>query len=76
MTNSDRVVVTGLGQVTSFGDNLDKFWESLINGKSGISEITKFDTSEYPSKIGAEVADFDSSDFIDKKSAKRMGLFT
>jgi 3-oxoacyl-[acyl-carrier-protein] synthase II len=76
MTNKKKVVITGLGQVTSFGTDLDKFWESLINGRSGISEITKFDTTDYPSKIGAEISDFDFSEYLDRKSAKRMGLFT
>ncbi|MFW6410398.1 MAG: beta-ketoacyl-ACP synthase II [Halanaerobiales bacterium] len=71
-----RVVITGLGQVSSLGDTLDEFWTNITAGKSGITKITKFDTEEFPSKIAAEISDFDSTEFIDKKSAKRMGKFT
>ncbi|MFW6381513.1 MAG: beta-ketoacyl-ACP synthase II [Bacillota bacterium] len=73
---NNRVVITGLGQITSLGFNLREFWTNILNGKSGISRIAKFDTEEFASKIGAEITGFDSSEYIDKKATKRMGLFT
>ncbi len=71
-----RVVITGMGQVTSLGDNIKQLWNNIVNGKCGISKITKFDVSEFASKIGAEIIDFDPGEYITKKDAKRMGLFT
>jgi 3-oxoacyl-[acyl-carrier-protein] synthase II len=71
-----RVVVTGLGAVTPLGTGVDKMWNNLKLGKSGVSLITRFDTTDYPTKIGAEVKDFNAEDFIDKKEAKRMDRFT
>ncbi len=71
-----RVVITGLGQVTSLGNNIKEFWNNIINGKSGISKITKFATKGFSSKIGAEITDFDPGNYIDEKEAKRMALFT
>lgn len=73
---SNRVVITGLGVVTSLGNKINEFWNNIINGKSGIKKITKFDSEDFSTQIAAEISDFDSSEFIDKKSAKRMGLFT
>ncbi len=71
-----RVVITGIGQVTSLGNNINTFWNNIINGKSGISRINKFDIKQYASQIGAEIIDFNPDKYIDKKEAKRMGLFT
>lgn len=71
-----RVVITGLGAVTPIGIGKEEFWNSLIQGKSGIGLITRFDTTEFDTKIGAEVKDFNPSDYIDKKEAKRMDRFT
>ncbi|NLM04398.1 MAG: beta-ketoacyl-ACP synthase II [Clostridiales bacterium] len=71
-----RVVVTGLGCVTPIGTGKDKFWENLVSGTSGLDYISKFDTSEYPTKIAAEVKDFNPEDFIDKKDIKKMDRFT
>ncbi len=73
---SNRVVVTGLGVASALGMEAEKFWNNLIDGKSGISKIEKFDPEEYPSQIGAEIKDFDASDYIDRKDAKRMAVFT
>ncbi len=67
-----RVVVTGLGVVSSIGIGKDEFWKNLIAGKSGISEITTFDTSEYPVHKGAEVKNFDPTQFIPKNRIKDM----
>lgn len=71
-----RVVVTGLGVVHSLGTNLDTFWNAVKEGKNGIKTITKFDTSDYSTKVGAQIDDFDATQCIDKKEAKRMDLFT
>ncbi|SHE76193.1 3-oxoacyl-[acyl-carrier-protein] synthase II [Tissierella praeacuta DSM 18095] len=71
-----RVVITGLGAITPIGIGKENFWNSLIEGKSGIGAITRFDTTDFDTKIGAEVKDFDSSNYIDKKEARRMDRFT
>lgn len=72
----NRVVVTGLGAVTPIGVGIDQFWDGLISGKSGIGKVTHFDASEFRSKLAAEVKDFDPSQWIDKKDARRMDRFT
>jgi 3-oxoacyl-[acyl-carrier-protein] synthase II len=71
-----RVVVTGLGVVHSLGTNLETFWNAVKEGKNGIKTITKFDTSDYSTKVGAQIDDFDATQCIDKKEAKRLDLFT
>jgi len=71
-----RVVVTGLGVVHSLGNDVQTFWNAIKEGKNGIKKVTKFDTSEFPTKVGAQIDDFDSSRYIDRKEAKRMDLFT
>ncbi len=70
-----RVVVTGLGLVTPVGTGVEKTWESLCSGKSGVAPITKFDTSDQAVKIAAEVKDFDAEQFLDKKVYKNLDLF-
>ncbi|MCR2043311.1 beta-ketoacyl-ACP synthase II [Anaerosalibacter massiliensis] len=71
-----RVVVTGLGPVTPIGVGKENYWESLVEGKSGISYITNFDIENYESKIGGEVKDFHPEDYMKKKDAKRMDKFS
>ncbi|MGB9813447.1 MAG: beta-ketoacyl-ACP synthase II [Thermovenabulum sp.] len=71
-----RVVVTGLGVVSPVGIGIDKFWNSLIRGISGVSLIDSIDTSDLPVKIGGEIKEFNAEDFIDKKEAKKMDRFT
>ena len=58
-----RIVITGLGTVTSMGDSIEEFWNNIVKGNSGISKITKFDTEDFPSKIGSEINDFNYSKF-------------
>ena len=70
-----RVVITGLGAVTPVGIGKDEFWNSLIQGKSGIGPITRFDTENFTTKIAAELKDFNPEDFLDKKEARRMDRF-
>jgi 3-oxoacyl-[acyl-carrier-protein] synthase II len=70
-----RVVVTGLGAVTPIGTGKDNFWNNLIAGKSGFNKITRFDTTNFSTKIAAEVKDFDASLYMDKKDARRIVPF-
>ena len=70
-----RVVVTGLGVVTPVGIGNDRFWNSLMEGRSGVRRITTFDPSALDTQIAAEVADFDPSDFMDRKEARRNDRF-
>ncbi len=72
---SNRVVVTGLGLVTPLGTGVEKTWDNLCAGKSGVGLITRFDTDAYAVKIAAEVKDFNASDFIEVKAAKHLELF-
>ncbi|WP_196592510.1 beta-ketoacyl-ACP synthase II [Pectinatus sottacetonis] len=73
---ANRVVITGLGAVTPIGIGKDKFWKGLLAGKSGIGKITRFDATDFKAQIAAEVKDFESDDFIDKKKARRMDRYT
>jgi len=70
-----RVVVTGMGMVTPLGTGMEKTWNSLIQGKSGVGRITKFDSTGFDTQIAAEVKDFAPENFIDKKEARRMDIF-
>ena len=67
-----RVVVTGMGIVTSLGSDLDTYWNNLKNGKSGISRVEQFDTTDYTTKIAGEVKDFEPTDYLDAKEARQM----
>jgi 3-oxoacyl-[acyl-carrier-protein] synthase II len=69
------VVITGLGLVTPLGIGVEETWTALKAGKSGIAEITRFDPSEYQTKIAGEVKGFHPEDFLPKKEAKRTSLF-
>lgn len=71
-----RVVVTGLGAVSPIGNNLEEFWQNLISGKSGAAPITYFDTTHYDTKFACEVKNFDPLNFMDRKLAQRVDLFT
>ncbi|NLV72986.1 MAG: beta-ketoacyl-ACP synthase II [Actinobacteria bacterium] len=70
-----RVVITGLGIISPVGTGKDVFLQALLAGRSGVRRIARFDTTEFPVKIGAEVRDFDALAFIDKKWAKRMDRY-
>lgn len=71
-----RVVVTGMGVMTSLGSDLNTFWSNLMEGKSGVSLVEAFDVSEYPTRIAAEIKNFNPEDYnIDKKEARRMDRF-
>ena len=70
-----RVVITGMGAVSSFGCGADRLWQSIKQGKSGISRIERVDVSDLPTQVGAEVKDFDPGQFLEKKELKRMDRF-
>jgi 3-oxoacyl-[acyl-carrier-protein] synthase II len=70
-----RVAVTGLGLVTPLGTGVEKNWEGLSHGRSGVATITRFDAKNFPTRIAGEVRDFRPEDFIEKKEIKKMDLF-
>jgi len=70
-----RVVATGAGVVSPVGSTLEKFWDSLKEGRSGTKRLTYFDTSGYPCKVAGMVDDFNSEDFLSPKEAKRTDKF-
>lgn len=72
---SNRVVITGLGAVTPLGTGVDNYWEGVVAGRSGAGYITQFDASDCPSKIAAEVKDFDPVEYMDYRTARRMTRF-
>jgi 3-oxoacyl-[acyl-carrier-protein] synthase II len=71
-----RVVVTGMGAVTPIGIGIAEYWRGLTEGKNGVGLITKFDATKFDTKFAAEVKDFNPENFMDKKSIRRMDLFT
>jgi len=70
-----RVVVTGLGIVSPLGIGVENNWDAVTRGKSGIGPITRFDTTDFPSKIAGEVKDFKPEEYIEKKEIKKMDTF-
>ena len=70
-----RVVVTGLGALTPIGNTKDEYWNGLVNGKSGAAPITYFDTEKFKTKFACEVKNFNPTDFIDRKEARKMDKF-
>lgn len=74
--NKQRVVITGIGTITSYGDGVETFWDNLLQGNSGIGQVQSFDVSEYPSKIGAECLAFNPGDYMDPKEARRNDRYT
>jgi len=70
-----RVVVTGVGLVTALGTGTEDTWKGLCEGRSGITRITRFDTTQFPTKIAAEVKDFDPLRWFEKKDVKKMDSF-
>ena len=68
-----RVVVTGMGAVTPIGLSVDEFWQSIKAQKTGFSEITKFDTTNYKCKLAAEVKEFDAKKLYGCKRSKAHG---
>ena len=73
--NQRRVVITGLGQISPVGNDVETAWQNLLAGKSGIGRITKFDASDVSCQIAGEVKDFDISQYLPAKEARRMDSF-
>lgn len=71
-----RVVVTGMGAITPVGNDVDTMWESLKNGRSGITLVTRYDPSLTKAKVVAEVKNFDPTEYIEKRDCRRMDLYT
>lgn len=74
--DSRKVVVTGLGVITSLGRDADIFFDNLLAGRSGITSVSSFDTSEFPCRVGGEVKDFDAAEFMDPKEVRRNDRYT
>ncbi|MBU6081807.1 MULTISPECIES: beta-ketoacyl-ACP synthase II [Allobacillus] len=72
----NRVVVTGLGVVSPVGNDVSTMWDHLISGHVGIGELTRVNADDFPTKIAAEVKDFDPKKYMEKKDARKMDLFT
>ena len=71
-----RVVVTGLGALTPIGNNVEEYWNGLVNGVSGAAPITRFDASKFKTRFACELKNFDVSEFINRKDARKMDKFT
>ena len=71
-----KVVVTGIGAITAIGNNIEEFWQGLMEGKSGGAPIQRFDTTHFKTKFACEVKNFDPLNFLDRKEIQRMDLFT
>ena len=70
-----RAVITGMGVISPVGNHLDEFWNNLIEGKSGIGLLTRFDTTNLPTKVAAEVKNFEPTDWVNKKESRHMDRF-
>lgn len=71
-----RVVVTGLGALTPIGNNIEQYWNALVNGVSGAAPITYFDAAKFKTRFACELKGFNATDFIDRKEARKMDRFT
>ena len=72
---SRRVVITGIGAITPIGNNLKEYWENLVKGSSGAGPITLFDATNFKTKFACEVKDFNPTEFLDRKEARKMDRF-
>ena len=70
--NKDRVVITGMGIISCAGNTVNEFWNSLLNGESGIDYLTQLNVDGYSCKIGGEIKKFDPLNYMDKKESKRL----
>lgn len=71
-----RVVVTGLGALTPIGNNIEEYWNALVNGVSGAAPITHFDAAKFKTRFACELKNFEVTDFINRKDARKMDRFT
>ena len=70
-----RVVITGMGIISSVGNSVQEFWDSIVNGRSGIAPVTRFDTTRYRTKIAGEVKNFNINNYMTEKEARRLDMF-
>ena len=70
-----RVVVTGIGVLSCVGNNVEDFWDAVVNGKCGIDKVSRFDASEYRTQVAGEIKDFDVSKYVPVKDARRLDPF-
>jgi len=75
MENARRVVITGVGLVTPLGTGVEKNWQAVMEGRSGVGLVSRFNTDDFPTRIAGEVKDFNPEDFIEKKEIKKMDPF-
>jgi 3-oxoacyl-[acyl-carrier-protein] synthase II len=75
MENARRVAITGVGLVTPLGTGVEKNWQALMKGRSGIGPVSRFNVDDFPTRIAGEVKDFNPENFIEKKEIKKMDLF-
>ena len=68
----NRVVVTGLGAITPLGNDVDSLWNGIKTGMSGIGELTRVNKEEFPVSVAAEVKDFEPSNYMEKKDARKI----
>ena len=71
-----RVVVTGLGALTPIGNTIEEYWNGLINGVSGAAPVTYYDATKFKTRFACELKNFNVTDFIDRKEARKMDRFT
>lgn len=71
-----RVVITGMGCITPIGIGVDNFWSALLQGVSGVDLITRFDTTEFTTKIAAQIKDYNPEEYFDRKEVRRLDLYT
>jgi 3-oxoacyl-[acyl-carrier-protein] synthase II len=74
-SNGRRVVVTGLGFITPIGNDVETVWSNMVEGVSGIGLITRFDTTNFDTKIAGEVKGFDAGEYMDRKTARHIGRY-
>ena len=70
-----RVVVTGLGALTPIGNNIQEYWDGLVNGKSGSAPVTYYDTEKFKVKFACELKNYNPEDFFDRKEARKLDRF-
>jgi 3-oxoacyl-[acyl-carrier-protein] synthase II len=76
MANERRAVITGMGAITPLGLSVEEFWQGLREGRSGAGPLTRVDGTDYPTKIAAEINDFDPEEYMDRREARRMARFS
>src|SRR3989475_5032824 len=73
--NGRRVAVTGIGFITPIGNDMETVWSNMVEGVSGVGRITRFDTTNFDTKIAAEVKGFNPEEYMDRKTARHIGRY-